>query len=181
VVTYVANFYGYKGHADLIEAAGSVAREIPDVLFLLVGRDAGAMAEARNQIARLGLENHVVLAGARADTTGIFAASTLAVHPSHQEGFPNAVLEAMAAGKAVVAAASGGTVEAMEDGRTGILVPPCNPDALAEALLRLLRDPARAQRMGEAGRERVQAEFSLERMVRSYQDLYDELLAGRLT
>ena len=181
VVTYVANFYGYKGHEDLIEAAGLVAREIPDVRFLLVGHDAGAMAEVRNQIARLGLEMHVILAGSRADAPGIFASSTLAVHPSHQEGFPNAVLEAMAAGKAVVAAASGGTVEAVEDGRTGILVPPRNPEALAEAVLRLLRDPARAQRMGEAGRARVQVEFSLERMVRSYQDLYDELLAGRLT
>jgi glycosyltransferase involved in cell wall biosynthesis len=179
VVTYVANFHEYKGHEDLVEAAGFVCREIPAVLFLLVGRDAGAMPAVRDKIAGLGLEKHVILTGTRADTTGILAASTLAVHPSHQEGFPNTVLEAMAAGKAVVAAAAGGTVEAVEDGRTGILVPPRNPEALAEAILRLLRDPARARRMGEAGRARVREEFSLERMVRSYENLYDELTADR--
>jgi glycosyltransferase involved in cell wall biosynthesis len=178
VVTYVANFYGYKGHEDLVDAAEEVAREFPDVLFLMVGRDAGAMPAVRDRIAKLGLEKHMLLPGPRADTAGIFAASTLAVHPSHQEGFPNAVLEAMAAGKAVVAAATGGTVEAVEDGRTGILVPPRDPEALAEGLLLLLRDPALAQRMGEAGMARVREEYSLERMVRSYQDLYDELLAG---
>jgi glycosyltransferase involved in cell wall biosynthesis len=179
VVTYVANFHEYKGHEDLVEAAASVSQEIPDVLFVLVGRDAGAMPAVRDKIAGLGLEKHVILTGARADTTGLLAASTLAVHPSHQEGFPNTVLEAMAAGKAVVASAAGGTVEAVEDGRTGILVPPRNPKALAEALLRLLRDPACARRMGEAGRVRVREEFSLERMVRSYENLYDELTADR--
>jgi glycosyltransferase involved in cell wall biosynthesis len=179
VVTYVANFHAYKGHEDLVEAAESVCRKIPDALFLLVGRDAGAMPAVRDRIAALGLEKHVILAGPRADTKGILAASTLAVHPSHQEGFPNTVLEAMAAGKAVVAAGAGGTVEAVEDGRTGILVPPRNPEALAEALLRLLRDPACARRMGEAGRARVREEFSLEKMVRSYENLYDELTADR--
>jgi glycosyltransferase involved in cell wall biosynthesis len=103
----------------------------------------------------------------------------LAVHPSHQEGFPNAVLEAMAAGKAVVATAAGGTVEAVEDGRTGILVPPGNPEALAEALLHLLRNPDLAHRMGEAGRARVREEFPVERMVRRCQELYEQLLAGQ--
>jgi glycosyltransferase involved in cell wall biosynthesis len=178
VVTYIANFYEYKGHGDLVDAAVAVAREFPDVLFLMVGRDAGAMRAARDRIAKLGIEKHVLLPGPRTDTAAILAASTLAVHPSHEEGFPNAVLEAMAAGKAVVAAAAGGTVEAVEDGRTGILVPPRDPEALAEGLLLLLRDPALAERMGASGRARVQEEYSLEKMVQSYQDLYDELLTG---
>lgn len=177
VVTYVANFHGYKGHEDLVDAAGFVAREIPDILFLMVGRDAGTMAAVQDRISRLGLEKHMLLPGPRTDTAFIFAASTIAAHPSHEEGFPNAVLEAMAAGKAVVAAAVGGTIEAVQDGRTGILVPPRNPEALAGALLCLLRDPACARRMGEAGKARVREEFSLEKMVRSYENLYEDLTA----
>jgi glycosyltransferase involved in cell wall biosynthesis len=137
------------------------------------------MAAVQDRISRLGLEKHMLLPGPRTDTAFIFAASTIAAHPSHEEGFPNAVLEAMAAGKAVVAAAAGGTIEAVEDGHTGILVPPRNPKALSAAILRLLQDPACAQRMGEAGRARVREEFSLERMVRSYEELYDELTADR--
>lgn len=179
VVTYVANFHGYKGHADLVEAARLVAGEFPEVLFLLVGRDAGTMAAVRDRVSALGLEKNVFLAGPRPDAPRVAASSTLVAHPSHEEGFPNTVLEAMAAGKAVVAAAGGGTAEAVADGRTGILVPLGNPAALAAALLSLLHDPARTRRMGEAGKARVREEFSMERMVRSHQELYDELLAGR--
>ena len=179
VVTYVANFYGYKGHGILVDAAGAIVREFPDVLFLMVGRDAGAMAAARDRIAKLGLEKHMLLPGPVADTAAIFAASTLAVHPSLEEGFPNAVLEAMAAGKAVVATRAGGIPEAVEDGRTGLLVPPADPGALASAILELLRNPARAEAMGRAGRERAREHFSIERMVAAVEENYLELLEGR--
>jgi glycosyltransferase involved in cell wall biosynthesis len=105
-------------------------------------------------------------------------AADLVVHPSHEEGFPNTILEAMAAGKAVVATNVGGIPEAVMDGETGILVPPRRPDRLAEALLALLNDPERAARMGKAGRRRVVDAFPLGKMVREVEEMYDRLLEG---
>jgi glycosyltransferase involved in cell wall biosynthesis len=88
------------------------------------------------------------------------------------EGHPLAILEAMAAGKAVVATAVGGNGEAVEDGVTGVLVPPADAGALADAVGALLRDPARAARLGQEGRRRVEARFSLSAAVRANEELY---------
>ena len=176
VVTYVANLFPYKGHVDLVRAARAVVDYMPAARFLLVGRDAGEMGGVRSEIAALGLERHVLLAGLRADSVRIMAASSLVVHPSHEEGFSNTILEAMAAGKAVVATRVGGNPEAVADGETGILVPPRDPASLSGAILSLLRDPARARAMGEAGRRRVIERFPLEKMVREIESLYEDLL-----
>lgn len=178
VVTYVANLFSYKGHRDLVRAARAVVDEFPSVRFLLVGRDAGAMDAVREEIASLGLGRHVVLTGPRRDADGIIAASDLVVHPSHEEGFSNVILEAMAAGKAVVAARVGGVPEAVEDGVTGILVPARDPPAMANALLSLLRDPVRARAMGEAGRRRAADRFSIGKMVTEVERLYERLRSG---
>ncbi|MBI5574856.1 MAG: glycosyltransferase [Deltaproteobacteria bacterium] len=175
VATYVANLFHYKGHIDLVRAARIVADAFPSARFVLVGRDAGAMEEVREEIARLSLAGNVFLAGLRADAGAILAASTFAVHPSHEEGFSNVILEAMAAEKAVVATRVGGNPEAVLDGETGILVPPGDPSSLAEAILALLRDPDRARSMGAAGRRRAVERFSLERMTMEIASLYEEL------
>lgn len=179
VVTYVANFQSYKGHADLVDAAAIVAREIPEVLFLLVGRNAGTMPAVREKVSRLRLENNVFLAGPRADAAGILASSVLAVHPSHEEGFSNVILEAMAAGLPVVAARVGGNPESVADGETGLLFPPGDAAAMAAGILALLRDPGRARRMGEAGRMRVLERFSVENMVAGVERLYESLLGRK--
>ena len=179
VVTYVANLFAYKGHADLVEAARQVADAFPSVRFLLVGGDAGEEGNVRRRIEAMGLGRNVLLAGPRPDAAAIVAASAFLVHPSHQEGFSNAILEAMAAGKAVVATRVGGIPEAVEDGRTGLLVPPRDPAALAGAVLSLLRDPDGARAMGEAGRRRAEEEFSIGRMVGEIESLYVELLARK--
>ncbi|MBF8258821.1 MAG: hypothetical protein HW377_1195 [Actinobacteria bacterium] len=178
VITYVANLFPYKGHLDLVEAARFVMDVFPSTRFLLVGRDAGEMNAIRTRVAELGLEHRVLLAGLRADALKIMAASSFVVHPSHEEGFSNTILEAMAAGKAVVATRVGGNPEAVIDGETGILVPPRDPSTLSAAILSLLRDPERARAMGEAGRRRVVEHFSLEKMVREIESLYDSLLSG---
>ncbi|MBI5420541.1 MAG: glycosyltransferase [Deltaproteobacteria bacterium] len=182
VITYVGNFYPYKGHSDLINAARIVVEELPSAQFVLVGRDAGCLPAIREEIAALGLGSRFILAGSRHDAAGIIAASTLVVHPSHEEGFSNTILEAMAAGKAVVATAVGGNPEAVVDGETGILVPPRDPPAIAAALLSLLRNPDRAQAMGEAGRRLVRERFPMEKMVRGverlYATLYPVLISG---
>jgi len=178
VVTYVANLFPYKGHMDLVEAARTVVDEFPSARFLLVGRDAGEMEAVRARIAALGLDRRVLLAGLRSDALKIMAASSFVVHPSHEEGFSNTILEAMAAGKAVVATRVGGNPEAVIDGETGILVPPRDPAALSAAMLSLLRDPARALEMGAAGRRRVVERFSLGKMVREIESLYEGLFHG---
>lgn len=178
VITYVANLFPYKGHRDLVEAARIVVDEHPSARFLLVGRDAGEMAAVRSLVASLALERNVLLTGVRLDAVRIIAASTFVVHPSHEEGFSNTILEAMAAGKAVVATRAGGIPEAVIDGVTGLLVPPGRPAELAGAMLSLLRNPERAGAMGEAGRKRALEEFSMERMVREIERLYESLLGG---
>lgn len=177
-IAYVANLFPYKGHMDLVRATRKVADEFPAARIILVGRDAGAMEAVRGEIGRLSLAGHVFLAGLRQDAAEIIAASTFAVHPSHEEGFSNVILEAMAAAKAVVATRVGGNPEAVTDGETGILVPPGDPESLAEAMLSLLRDPARASAMGEAGRRRAMERFSLERMTREIASLYEDVFAG---
>ncbi len=178
VVLCVSNFFAYKGHADLVEAARRVADAAPDAIFLLAGRDAGAMDACRARVRDAGLDGRVRFLGGRADVADLLRASDLFVHPSHEEGFPNAVLEAMAAEKAVVATRVGGTPEAVADGETGILVPAHDPAALAAALVALLRDPARARGMGEAGRRRVLDRYAVERMVAAYETLYESLCGG---
>jgi glycosyltransferase involved in cell wall biosynthesis len=177
-VLYVANLFPYKGHLDLVEAAAAVAPRFPEAQFLLAGREEGAGALVRSRIEALGLGDHVRLLGPRDDVPALMSAADLVVHPSHEEGFSNTILEAMAAGKAVVATAVGGIPEAVEDGVTGLLVPPRSPDRLAEALLSLLENPARARAMGEAGRRRVRENFPVGKMVREIEDLYESILRG---
>ena len=98
------------------------------------------------------------------------------VLPSLSEGMGLSIMEAMAAGLPVVATEVGGVPELVVDGRTGLLVPPKDPDALAEAILECIREKGRAEEMGRRGRERVRAPFPLSRMIREHEALYEELL-----
>ncbi len=175
-ILYVANLFPYKGHLDLVEAAAVVGAGFPGARFLLAGREEGTGPQVRSRIEARGLAEQVHLLGPRDDVPALMAAADLVVHPSHEEGFSNTILEAMAAGKAVVATAVGGIPEAVEDGATGILVPPRSPDRLAEALLCLLAEPDRARAMGEAGRRRVREHFPLSRTVREIEELYGMIL-----
>ncbi|MFA6147326.1 MAG: glycosyltransferase [bacterium] len=179
IVCCVANFFPYKGHRDLVEAAHTVVESFPHARFLLVGRDSGEMGAVRDRIEALGLSANVLLTGERDDAARIIAASTLVVHPSHTEGFPNTILEAMAAGKPVVATDAGGIPEAVVDGTTGIIVPVGDPGKLADGLLALIRDPVRARAMGQAGRIRLLERFTIGKMVEGMEQFYGKLLARR--
>lgn len=179
IVSYVANLREDKGHLCLVEAARIVAAEFPEVRFLFAGREDAEAVPVRRRIRELGLERHILLAGSRQDVAGILDASFLVAHPGEQEGLSNAILEAMSAGVPVVASGVGGNPEAVEDGVTGLLVPPGDPGALASGILALLRDPARAGEMGRAGRKRARERFSLEGMVAAMEETYLELLEGR--
>lgn len=179
IVSYVANIREDKGHLCLLEAARTVAEEFPAVRFLFVGREDAEAAPVRRRVHELGLERIVVIAGSRKDVPAILDASLLVAHPGEQEGFSNAILEAMAAGVPVAASDAGGNPEAVEDGVTGILFPPGDSRALSSAILGLLRDPARAAEMGRAARERAREGFRMERMVSAVEETYLELLEGR--
>jgi len=178
-VTYVANLREDKGHLCLIEAARRVVSAVPATRFLLVGREDREAVPAREKIRELGLDGHVVLTGARRDIPAILQATRVVAHPGEQEGMANAILEAMAAGVPVVASRAGGNPEVVDDGKTGLLVPPGDPVALASAILDLLRDPDRATGMARAGRERIRDRFSLAGMVTGVEESYIELLEGK--
>jgi glycosyltransferase involved in cell wall biosynthesis len=175
-VLTVSNFYPYKGHEDLVEAMPGVVAARPDVLFLLVGRDSGTLARTQERVRVLELESNVRFLGDRTDVLDLVRSSDLFVHPSHEEGFSNAILEAMAGGLAVVACDVGGNPEAVKDGITGLLVPPRDPEKLSAAIHALLDDEAMRKRMGEEGRKRATEEFSLDRMVKEMEALYESVL-----
>lgn len=174
VIACVANLIPYKGHADLIDALARIPRT-PDWELWCAGRDdgIGAALQARAQAAGIG--DRVKLLGARSDVPDFLAAADLAVLASHEEGFPNAVLEAMASGRAVIGTQAGGIPEAIDDGKTGLIVPPRDPAALGAALARLIADATLRTRMGEAGRTRVEAEFSLDACAAAYAAFYRAL------
>ncbi|HEX5387004.1 MAG TPA: glycosyltransferase family 4 protein [Gemmatimonadales bacterium] len=161
-----------KGLDVLLDAAVRV----PGAVFAIAGEGPERAAlEAR--AAALGLTDRVRFLGARSDVADLLVSSDLFVLPSRFEGLPLSVLEAMAAGKAVVASRIGGTDEAVADGISGTLVPPGDPAALAVAVCALLGDPARAGRMGDAGRAAVHERFTAREMARAVAAVYDEVLA----
>ena len=160
-----------KGIEVLLEALP----QVEDAALVVIG-DGPQRAALESLAARLGLSARVYWAGFQPDVTRWLLAFDLFVQPSHYEGLPTTVLEAMAAGLPVVATAVGGTPEVVVDGVTGLLVPPRDSAALAQAIAALLRDPELRGRMGKAGRERVAQHFSVERMVRKTERLYAELL-----
>jgi len=171
IVLEVARLAEVKGQRTLLEALGSV-----EATAVLVGRDleqGGAYERLlRAEAERLGVAGRVVFTGYRADVPALLAGCDVFCLPSRAEGLPLVVLEAMAQGKPVVATAVGGTPELVVDGVTGVLVPPGDARALADALSALLTDTDRARRLGEAGRERVLREFSAAAAAERVLELY---------
>ena len=178
-IVLVGNMHSdVKGHPWLIAAAGAITREFPDVRFILVG-DGSERKNLERQVAELGLEGHFSFLGRRDDVPRVLGCCDIAVLPSKAEGLPNAVLEYLAVGLPTVASRVGGNAEIVQDGKTGMLVPPEDSAALAEALLRLLRDPELAASLAKNGREYVASEFSFQRMIQNTDQLYTELLQSR--
>ena len=173
LVVMVANMHiEVKGHADLIRAAHLVAARNPDVRFLLVG-DGEMRAEFERQAHAAGLDEVVHFLGKRTDVPMLLSGCDLGVLASRAEGLPNAILEYMAAGLAVVATRVGGVPEIIEDEVSGLLVPPGQPEALARAILRALSSDQLRARLAKAGRERALAKFDFERLVLEVSQLYD--------
>lgn len=165
-----------KGFSTLIEAAPRVVEAVPDAGFLIVG-DGPLRADLERAALASGAGEAIVFAGERWDGIHdlIRGARALAL-PSVYEGLPLIVLEAMACGRPVVASAVDGVPEAVADGETGILVPPGDAGRLADALIGLLRDPAKGDEMGRRGRARIEALFSASQMVEKTQAVYEACL-----
>jgi glycosyltransferase involved in cell wall biosynthesis len=173
IVGVVARLEPEKGHPTLLEAWPSVLRRVPLARLLVVG-EGSRRSELEAQAAALGLDGTVVFTGRRDDVPAVTAALDVAVLPSYREAQGLAILEAMALSRPVVASAVGGIPEMIENGRTGLLVPPHDAAALADAIVRLLTDHPYADMLARGGHDLVHERFCVELMVHAIEEIYDE-------
>jgi len=173
VVLAVGRLSAEKGHADLLDAVARVTG--PQFQLVMVG-DGPERCRLEEQIARLSLDDKVILAGQRPDVRPLYAAATMLALPSHSEGSPNVVLEAMAAGVPVAATNVGGVPEILEHERTGLIVPPRDPDAMAAAIHRLLTGAQERRALADAARREVEANYTPEAYHRSMAAFYQQVL-----
>jgi len=172
----VGSLYSAKGHRYLIAAATQVVAAVPESRFLFVG--AGPeRALLERQVSDVGLTGLVIFTGARSDIAELLNCMDIFVLPSLSEGFGLAVCEAMACELPVVATSVGGLPEVVADGSTGLLAPPSDPDALAEAIIRLARDVDLRTQMGRAGRARVKDRFDIRVTAQRLQQIYRDVLS----
>lgn len=165
-----------KGHRVLLEAAALlVPQEVP--VGVIIAGEGAERAALSSQVVAAGLTAQVCLTGFRQDILPLMQSFEIFVFPSYAEALGTAMLDAMALGKPVVAARSGGIPEAVQDGHTGILVPPGDAQALAAALRYLLQHPEQARAMGAAGRQRVEQHFTVAQMARTTLHVYQQVLA----
>lgn len=171
-----ARLHPEKGHTYLFQALPGIRKRVArDVVVLVAG--AGPFEEAyRQQVRALGCDDIVRFLGFRRDVWDLMAAADLVVLPSVAEAFGLVLAEALYLGTPVVASRVGGIPEIVDDGIDGVLVPPADSGALADAIVRLLNDGQERQRLAGAGREKVRGRFSFEQMARGYERLYERLL-----
>ncbi|NBC47993.1 MAG: glycosyltransferase [Gammaproteobacteria bacterium] len=177
LIGVVAQLIGRKGHAVLLQALPALLADQPHLQVLFFGQ--GPLKEPlRRQIAQTGLADHVRLIGFRDDLAEVFPCLRLLVHPALMEGLGVSVLQAAAAGVPVVATRVGGIPEAVEDGETGLLVPPGDADSLQRAVRLILADERLGRQFGQAGAARVRRLFSIETMVGGNLGVYRELVGA---
>lgn len=179
VVGIVARLVREKGFLELFKAVKILALEFPDIYLIVVGpRDDAKQDALTSGIAReMGIEGKVLFTGMRLDLPDLYSAMDVFVLPSHREGFPRVIMEASSMGLPVVATDIRGCREAVEDGKTGILVPVGDPEALASGIARILREPRLARDLGGAGRRKAVDDFDEGRVFRTVWKTY-ELLMG---
>lgn len=175
LVGTIATLRPVKGHRYLLYAAALVLKKVPDVKFLIIGQ--GPLRNSLEELAgKLNIAKNVIFMGYQKDITEILARLTLFVLPSIREPLGICLLEAMAAGLPVVATNVGGIPEVVKEKETGLLVPPKDPEALAQVILTLLEDKEKAKNMGIAGRKRVEQKFTIGTMIRKTEQVYQDLI-----
>jgi L-malate glycosyltransferase len=178
IVGNVAALVPHKGQRYLLDAAHLVVQHAPDTRFVILGE--GELREhLEKHVHEHHLEKHVLLPGFRTDVLGCIKAFDLFVMSSVTEGLGTSLLDAMAAARPIVATTAGGIPEIVEDGVNGLLVPPRDARALADAILRALRDADLRGRLGDAGFARVNERFTVERMVAQTAAAYEQIVAQR--
>jgi glycosyltransferase involved in cell wall biosynthesis len=179
LITTIGNIRRVKGHDVFIRAAAMLAPRFPDVTFSIAGDvlEPGYFAELQGLIRELNLSDRFHFAGSVSDLRQHLDVADIFVLPSRNEGFSNAIIEAMAASLPVVATDVGGNAEAVQAGVTGFIVPPNDPAALSAAIEILLVDPLQARSMGAAGRARAAACFTVEAMMKHITTTYANLLS----
>jgi glycosyltransferase involved in cell wall biosynthesis len=179
LITSVGNIRRVKGHDVFIRAAAKVVPYFPEVKFSVAGEvlEPAYFQELQALVQDLNLTEHFHFVGGISDLRRHLAAADIFVLPSRSEGFSNAVIEAMAVSLPVVATRVGGNAEAVEDGVSGLLIPPEDPAALADSIIWLLCNPQPAREMGAAGKRIVFEKFSTQKMVNLIVGRYRKLLA----
>ena len=176
IIAVVANLRREKGHLVFLDAAQRLIRRYPQARFLIVG-DGSMRKTIETRIGELGLTGRVALLGEVDNVPELLCSVDILVLPSlHNEGLPNAVMEAMAASLPVVATDTGGVRDLVIDGLTGFIVPPRDPTALADRMGRLCSDLELRRKMGEAGERRIIELFTAEQMARKFENLYQRLV-----
>lgn len=176
VVVCVGEFTANKNHLLLLRAWREVVREVPEARLLLVG-DGALRERVQSWVREMGLAESVRLLGFRRDVPNLLALAEVLTLTSRREGLPRAVMEAMAAGKPVVATDVRGSRDLVRHGENGFLVPPDDPGVLARYLVRLLKDSTLAREMGERGREMVKP-YALENVLREMAEVYGKFLGA---
>ena len=184
LVAVVSRLHRLKGIEDFLDAAAMIAAMRPGVRFLVVGEPSPVdniayLDELSARAERLGIGDRVIFTGLRDDVPALLSAVDVSVMPSLNEALSNVLLESMAAGAPVVATDVGGTTEALQHDRNGLLIPPGNPAAIAKAVERLLSDRPLARALGARARQAIVDKFSLERMVAATAAVYEDLLARK--
>jgi glycosyltransferase involved in cell wall biosynthesis len=178
VVGFVGRLVPDKGGALLVRAAQQVLAMRPNATFVLVG-EGPAHEEWKALAGELGINDQVIFAGVRDDMPEVYASFDMVVLPSLIEALPMCLLEAMAAGRPVIATRVGAVPRLVVDGQTGLLLEPGDVSSLAQAVLRLLENPDMACQLGENGRAHVAQHFSAEVMAKSYIGMYEQVLVSR--
>lgn len=177
-IAFIGTLQKQKRPDIFLRAAAIIHAQRPDIRFLLIGRDGDQGAAARVLRTELGLDHVVTFAGFRADAAQCLAGCDLLLAPAVDEGHGRTLVEAMTADIPVIAAASGGHREIIDDGRTGLLVAPDDPQALAQAALALLADPARASALSNTARVWAANNFSVAAHAKAVAGVYRNLLGA---
>ena len=175
VIGIIGRLSKEKDHLTFLNAAKQIISTTPRVNFIIVG-DGHLRKELEDISINLGIKDSVIFMGNTSNVSDVLIATDILVSASLYEGCSNAILEAMATGLPVVATKVGGNKEIVTDGITGILITPQDPDALAEAVLSLLKNAELMKSMGKKGRERIEADFILSKMVKNTEEVYETLI-----
>lgn len=176
VIGVIATLRPRKGYQDFLNAAAHVLQKYPQTVFLLVGRDGGSRDALENLAQELHISHSIFFTGERDDIPEVLSSLDVQVCCSFYEGLSNAILEGMAAGNPMIATNIAGNPELVVHEQTGLLVPPGEPQCLAEAIIRLLGDKTLRIQMGALGRQRVEKLFRMDQMIHATVSLYQNLV-----